>query len=209
MTSFDIHGINLNDVFDNIYSNQHWYGGGSGEGSTIEFNKNDYIPYLRNYINIHDIKSVVDIGSGDGQCLHSIYHDKPIQYFGYDCSKTIITETKKKYEDNKFHFELIDGNAICLYIRKEVDLIIIKDVLQHWSTPRIVSFLKELVHKISFKKCLLINDITRSNTMDIEDGKWRCINWNSPCFDEFNYKTELIYGKELLKEVVEFHGIKA
>lgn len=199
----------INTIFEDIYEKQTWYGGGSGEGSTLEFNMKAYIPFVREYIDRHRISRVVDIGSGDGQCLHALYQDKAVMYHGYDCSKTIVTQTKRTYENEKYRFELIDGNAVLVYVRKDTDLVIIKDVLQHWSTSRIVRFLKELCTKVRFRKCLLVNDMGDSETLDIVDGSWRCINWNSPCFDEFSFKTELIYGNSLLKEVVEFRGIKA
>lgn len=198
----------LNLIFDEIYTEQKWYGGGSGEGSTIAFNQNTYIPFIRTYIDTHNITSVIDIGSGDCQCLHMLYHDKDITYNGYDCSKTIITETKAKYENEKFRFELIDGNEVLLYIEKKVDLLIIKDVLQHWTTSRIVSFLHELSAKVSFKKCLLVNDMSHSETTNIKDGQWRCINWKDSCFNNLRLKPVMIFGIRIPKEIVEFEGIK-
>lgn len=199
---------NLNDIFDDIYNTQKWCGGGSGNGSTIMFNTDTYIPFIRNYIDTHNITSICDIGSGDCQCLYAMYGDKNVKYTGYDCSKRIITYTKSLYESDKYRFELIDGNESVLYMKKKVDLIIIKDVLQHWSTDRIVSFLRDLSEKVSFKKCILVNDLSNTVTPDIHDGEWRCINWNSACFREFSFEHKLIYGNGLVKEVVEFLGIK-
>ena len=197
---------NLNDVFDLIYSQNSWYGGGSGEGSTVEFNKATYIPFLKNYLSEHQLKTVADIGSGDGQCLIDIYGDMDVKYFGYDCSKFIVTRTKERYENHKYHFELIDGNNPFVYIKKEVDLVIVKDVLQHWSNARIHAFLSNLKKNVTFKKCLLINDLTHDTMTDIEDGKWRCINWKDPFFSAFTFNPCLVYGSRLLKEVVEFEN---
>lgn len=200
----NVTSANMNDVFDDIYSNNSWHGGGSGEGSTIAFNKATYIPFLKNYISDHQIKTVADIGSGDCQCLVDIYGDLDVTYFGYDCSKHIVTRTKERFENHKYHFELIDGNNPFVYIKNDVDLVIVKDVLQHWSNGRIHAFLSDLQKRVRFKKCLLVNDVTHDRTLDIEDGKWRCINWKDPFFNAFSFTTCLVYGSALLKEVVEF-----
>ena len=62
----------MEQVFTYIYENNIWgdnlnnkYSGSSGDGSTIEFNKDTYINFVQNFIKDHNITSVVDLGCGD------------------------------------------------------------------------------------------------------------------------------------------------
>lgn len=194
----------MNDIFNDIYMNKKWYDNSSGPGSTLEFNQNEYIPFIQSFVKKHNLHSIVDIGCGDCQCIEHIFDKLDVKYYGYDCSKFVITNNKEKFKhSSKYHFELLDGDNIISYLVKRADLIIIKDVLQHWSNNSIIRFLRLLYNKITFNKCLLINDFTETVMIDINNGEWRQINWQF--FDMFITKRLLTYGPSLQpKEVVEY-----
>lgn len=87
----------MEDYFTNIYEKNEWgnnnntyYRGSSGGGSTIDYNKDSYIPFLKNFIVNYNIKNIVDIGCGDFLCGKLIYDDLDIVYTGYDTYKPII-----------------------------------------------------------------------------------------------------------------------
>jgi len=147
----------MEDVFTNIYENSVWgdncnseYNGSSGVGSTIDYNRNTYIPLIKNFICDNNIKNVVDLGCGDFRCGTLIYDDIEIVYTGYDAYKKIIEHNSKIYKSSKYNFTHLD-----FFTNKERildgELCILKDVLQHWSTENILLFLDYLVVNKKFK----------------------------------------------------------
>lgn len=71
------------------------YKGSSGDGSAINYNKNTYIPFLQNFINDNNIKTVVDLGCGDFICRPSIYDNLDILYTGYDVYNNVTQNNSK------------------------------------------------------------------------------------------------------------------
>jgi len=62
----------MEDFFTYTYENKIWgdnnnkeYNGSSGGGSDVDYNKNTYVPFLKNFISINKIKDIVDLGCGD------------------------------------------------------------------------------------------------------------------------------------------------
>jgi len=151
------------DVFTNIYETCLWgnnndpnYKGSSGGGSSIECNKDAYIPFVKDFINQHNIKNVIDLGCGDFRCGMYIYDDLNVHYTGYDAYCKVIENNKNKYPSDKFSFYNLD-----LYNKKEEilsgDLCILKDVLQHWNSEEIYNFMDYITSSGKFKYILLCN----------------------------------------------------
>jgi len=170
----------MNKVFTNIYENNAWgknitteFNGNSGDGSSIEFNKDTYIPFLKKFIVDNRIKTIVDLGCGDFRCGKLIYNDLNITYTGYDTYKKIIVYNTKQHSVPKFSFIHLD-----FFNKKQQiipgDVCILKDVLQHWPLKDIYTFLDYLVKCKKFKYILIINccNQTKDNT-DIPVGHWR------------------------------------
>ena len=95
-----------------INSSQYWedryyYGGNSGSGSYYK-NAAEKANYLNAKIDQFDIDTIVDIGCGDGNNLKLF---KIQNYYGFDVSKTIIFQNKKKFkQDRSKQFLIIDKN---------------------------------------------------------------------------------------------------
>jgi len=153
----------MENIFTYVYEQKIWgdnyndeYSGSSGDGSFIEINKNTYIPFLKNFIVNHNIKNIVDLGSGDFKCGKLIYDDLDILYTGYDAYKKIIDYNSKQYSLPKYSFIHLD-----FYNKKESiikgDLCILKDVIQHWKVEEIYTFLDYLVENKLFKYILICN----------------------------------------------------
>lgn len=90
-------------VFTNIYENCSWannnnteYKGSSGPGSSINYNKDTYVPFLKKFILDNNIKNIVDLGCGDFLCGKLIYDDLDISYTGYDAYNKIIEYHSKQ-----------------------------------------------------------------------------------------------------------------
>lgn len=166
-------------IFTHIYENKIWgdnqceYNGSSGEGSDINYNKDTYIPLIRNFIINNNIKSIVDLGCGDFRCSKLIYDDLDIVYTGYDTYLKLINYLSKEYLLPKYCFIHED-----FYTNKEnivsSDLCILKDVIQHWSLYNIYNFLDYLIENKKFKYILICNCCNQEqDNTDINNGEWR------------------------------------
>ena len=162
-----------NDIFSKIYDNNIWNmgKGGSGEGSSIEYNKNTYIPFMRQFIEKNNIKKIVDLGAGDWQSSYLIYENLNIDYYGYDVYEKFVNENKKKYPQYNFiHADFIENK----HILENGDLCIIKDVLQHLCNKDINDLLSYLVEYKKYKYILICNCCNQKNNNDnINNGEWR------------------------------------
>ena len=173
----------MEDIFTNIYENNLWgnnknsnYNGSSGGGSDIKYNKETYIPFLKQFILENSIHTIVDLGCGDFRCGPIIYDDLDIKYTGYDAYNKIIIYNKNQYIEPKYNFLHLD-----FFIKKEEiingDLCILKDVLQHWSTENITLFLDYLVETKKYKYILITNCCNQiKDNVTISDGKFRGLN---------------------------------
>jgi hypothetical protein len=153
----------METFFTTVYEKKLWgdnvnneYKGSSGGGSDIEYNKNTYIPFLKNFIINHKIKNIVDLGCGDFRCGSLLYNDLDILYTGYDTYKKVVDYNLKQHSLSKYSFIHLD-----FFSNKENiingDLCILKDVLQHWKTDEIYTFLDYLIENKKFKYILICN----------------------------------------------------
>lgn len=151
----------LEKHFTAIYENKIWgnmitsmYSGNSGEGSSLEYNIDDYIPFLKKIIMQYSIKSICDLGCGDWRCGEAIYNNLNINYIGYDAYKKLIDSNIILYP--KYSFKHLDFQSNIDSI-ESADLCILKDVLQHWTMDEIYSFLDKLTTSNKFKYILICN----------------------------------------------------
>lgn len=141
--------MNHEETFTYIYDNKVW-GEGSGGGSNIE-NNNEYINFLEDFFQDHNIKSVVDFGCGDWQ--FSRYIDwSGIEYIGVDCVASVVNENNSKF-NNTVNISFYHNHT--LNPIGKADLLILKDVLQHWTDDAIINFLNPILK--NFKYILITN----------------------------------------------------
>ena len=91
------------EKFKNIYEYSIWgddknsiYNGSSGGGSEFNYNINEYVPFIRNFITTNNIQIIGDLGCGSCNNLISLYSDLNIIYFGYDAYDKIIIYNQLK-----------------------------------------------------------------------------------------------------------------
>ncbi|HKR81580.1 MAG TPA: class I SAM-dependent methyltransferase [Candidatus Saccharimonadales bacterium] len=178
----------MEKTFGGIYQNHRWFNG-SGSGSLPE-NTEVYRDFVQDFIDSHDIKSVIDLGCGDWQSTRFMHWDG-IQYFGIDVVPDVIEENRKRYKTDNIHFASADITHDEL---PEADLVIIKDVLQHWPNEVVMQFLKRLE---KYKYVLITNtveiwdisdakkhvDISGDINRDIELGDGRALDISKPPFN--------------------------
>jgi 2-polyprenyl-3-methyl-5-hydroxy-6-metoxy-1,4-benzoquinol methylase len=143
--------IDMMTTFTRIYDKNIW-GNGSGAGSSPTYNKK-YMEILQNHLRTHSIQSVMDIGCGDWQ--HSQHMDwNGIDYNGIDVVKSVVDKNNELYGKENIKFFHMDVTK--LVIPYKFDLVIIKDVLQHWDDETIITFMDKLLQQ-GHKQIMIIN----------------------------------------------------
>lgn len=187
------------EIFSKIYEKKIWAPNKktplSGAGSTINYNK-EYINFLQKFINNkkNNIKSILDLGCGDWSFTKDIdFTDK--QYLGIDCVPNVIKNNKSKYTKENIHFKLADfSNTSILSHYLDNDLIIMKDVLQHWSDEDIMKTLDFLTQNKRKPRFILI----------IHGKKKKEDRWKKRSVDNYHHYSNLNFKMEPLKK----YGIK-
>jgi hypothetical protein len=170
----------MEEVFTRIYENRSWgnnnnseYNGSSGPGSDVDYNKENYIPFLKKFIIDNNIKNVVDLGCGDFRCGKLIYDDLDISYTGYDAYKKVVDYNSNQHLLPKYSFKHLDFCNMKENII-EGDICILKDVIQHWRLENIYTFLDYLVESKKFKYIWICNCCNqKQDDTDIHTGGWR------------------------------------
>ena len=170
----------MENAFTRVYEAKVWgnnhdaaYNGSSGPGSSVSYNENTYIPFLKQFITKNNIKNVVDLGCGDFRCGKLIYDDLDVSYTGYDTYNKVVVNNTTHFSLPKYSFTHLE---FCNNKEKIIggDLCILKDVIQHWTLNDIYTFLDYLVDSQKFKYILICNcsNQTEDNTT-ILNGDYR------------------------------------
>jgi len=168
--------MTMKAAFTQIYARNIW-GYGSGEGSLAKHTKL-YRRFLKRFIRDRQIKSVVDYGCGDWQFSRLINWDG-VRYLGLDIVDSLIEHNLKTYRKDNITFEVLAGTPAQL---PDAELIILKDVLQHWSHQSIKSFLPTIA---KYKFALITNCVNPygpTYNRDILDGDFRPLDLTRPPF---------------------------
>lgn len=145
---------NYEQILTNIYEKNIW-DRGSGLGSSYNYNK-QYIIFLENFIKQNNIKNIIDLGCGDWQFSQHIDWSN-VNYVGLDLVDSLIKKNNEDYKQNNIKFYKADIHqieGIFQYLGRENQLILIKDVLQHWTDKEIINWLDKLL-KLDFKFALI------------------------------------------------------
>ena len=165
------------EVFDFIYANNIWKSG-SGPGSSKHATR-DYRKFLQDFLRTNDIRTVVDVGCGDWQFSQHIDWTG-IDYLGVDVSK-IVASSLSRFCSENIRFAALDAVNERL---PAADLLLVKDVLQHWSNNSILQFLTKLPE---FRYALITNGFPPANSLmtnqNIFEGEWRPVELRAAPFN--------------------------
>lgn len=154
------------EIFTEIYDKNIWggSGGGSDPGNTVE-----YRALLQKFLKNKNIKSVLDWGCGDW-AFSRLMDWSGIEYVGVDVVESVIRRNVKKYSRNNIIFATTNE----FENDDQYDLVIVKDVLQHWSNSQIDLFFSEIFRTCNFKYILITNTASQEyDNQDIEAGDTR------------------------------------
>lgn len=177
------------EIFSKIYASRIWAPKKntplSGAGSTKSYNKL-YIDFLQNFIHDKDnkIKTIVDLGCGDWSFTQSINFNGK-KYMGIDCVENVIKQNKKKYQKENIKFKVDDfSKTTNLSKYLNYDLLIMKDVLQHWSDEEIIKVLDYLTTSKIKPRYILI---THGKRKQEDSSKKRSVD-NYHHYSNLNFK---------------------
>jgi hypothetical protein len=162
----------LKRVFSKIYSEKLWDPNTlSGPGSRPQ-TSGPYLQFLTNLLNTTNYRTVVDLGCGDWSLMRVVPIPAWIDYLGIDIVKSVIEMNKQRFTRPNVHFEEIYSNEELVDLKG--DVLISKDVLQHWSNADILFFSANILPH--FRIAILTNDISVggfNGNPDIVGGSYR------------------------------------
>ena len=188
----------MQDVFTDIYTKRLWFGG-SGSGSLAE-NTVSYRNFLETFISDNEIKTVLDFGCGDWQ-FSRLINWKNVNYLRIDVVDCLIAENSNKYSSANIKFALFDPDLDAL---PAADLIIIKDVFQHWPNKTI----QEFIPKLSLYQFNLITNTKESYKMDNGEFLDMGLNRDIDLGDFRPLDLALTPFNSELTEVFKYHSIR-
>lgn len=157
----------MEDTFGRIHRENFWANpeSVSGAGSTLEATKSIRMA-IPDIIYDFEIKTMLDLPCGDYHWFPRMNLD--VDYIGGDIVPEIIERNKHLYP--KLDFRVMD---ITKTILPQVDLILVRDCLGHFSNRDVQASLRNL--RRSGSKWLLATTFPRGETLpyDIETGTWR------------------------------------
>ena len=192
--------MSTQQVFDTIYLSNEW-GYLSGDGSDSK-NAGPWLKCVENFLSKKDVTTVLDIGCGDWR-LGALYNLKGKKYTGLDISEIAINYVKGNTTQD---ITFIHGDALS-YNWDSVDLILIKDVLQHLPNDTITAIVDKVM--AGCKYALICNDIGVHCNTDIGVGKYRTLNLTK---DPFNYPftfTDVYTSGNYLKAINLYERVKS
>jgi len=130
--------------FTRIYDTNEWNGSGSGSypEHTVGYRK-----FITDFIQKNNIKTVTDYGCGDWQFSRLIDWSS-VNYLGIDCVKSLIDHHNSTYSAPNIRFEYIE--QIENFFNYTGDLLLLKDVIQHWLCDEIVYFLDRAIANFNY-----------------------------------------------------------
>lgn len=162
-----------NKVFESWYAPG---GQGSGDGSTAAYTSS-WRAFIQDFMRQNNVRSVLDFGCGDWQFSKLIDWGDRV-YFGVDVVGGLIHRLRKEHGGPNRFFQEIDPLAPSL--PGPVDLLIVKDVLQHLSNADILQLLPRF--KVA-RHWLLVNDKSAGGkNPDTKTGGYRWLDMSAPPF---------------------------
>lgn len=193
----DQHLINFPFLYENcIWGNNEeaGYKGSSGNGSKLS-ECLPYVCFVRGWLFGSSIKSVVDVGCGDLRHFYPLYSGTNVEYTGYDIYKPLIDshKTVKEYQNPKWSFEFKHAYSDRESM-KSADLMILKDVLQHWTDDEVITFMDWATTCGKYNTILITNCIGDSQGCLDTPGRWRGLNEHHFTLKKYNLNPIFSYS---------------
>ncbi|MBL7806630.1 MAG: class I SAM-dependent methyltransferase [Saprospiraceae bacterium] len=161
------------EVFTHIYHTNRWGSAESVSGAGSELRHTErLIKSLNELFQQLGIRSILDLPCGDFNWMQQVTLEG-INYLGADIVEPLIAQNQATFRHlPQVRFEVLDLLTDPL---PQVDLVVVRDCLVHFSFPNIQMALKNIKH--SGSTYLLATTFTQlSRNKDIITGEWRPVN---------------------------------
>jgi len=139
----------MEKLFTNIYKKDIW--GSSGTGSKFGPDNKWYLKELRGHIDKYGLKTIADIGCGDWEIFKHFIFKNDETYTGLDCVEFLINDLTTKYKTHNINFLSQD---VSTNIPSGYDIVILKDVIQHWTDEYIKHVLPKIIKNNKYVYCV-------------------------------------------------------
>jgi SAM-dependent methyltransferase len=142
-------------------------------------NNIEYSQFVARFIERNRVRSVVDLGCGDWQFSRYINWDGT-SYLGVDVVPFIVKRNAEKFGSETVRFQAFSG----LPDLPPADLLLCKDVMQHWPNDMVALALDSIRGK--YRYVLLTNDEEPLDLQnrDIPLADWRPLDVRRPPFNQ-------------------------
>lgn len=143
----------MGEVFNEVYRTSFWsHADGSGSDSRPE-TVPEFLLLFKDLLKSYRIKSIADLGCGSHYIFKDFEWPENIHYTGYDASDIALTRAEKNCNRGDFVFrQEADFNNI----ENNVDLLLVKDVMCHWTKEISIDFVNAVIPK--FKNTLIVGN---------------------------------------------------
>jgi SAM-dependent methyltransferase len=164
----------MSEAFILAYQTGQWHHG-SGSGSSPA-NTRAYRRFLQGYMQENGIRSVLDVGCGDWQ-FSRLIDWSGIAYTGLDVVPAVLERNWARYWQPGIRFAC--GDVLNGWHLPYADLILVKDLLQHWPDTAI----RELGVRLAGRRALLTYDLRHDGPhTDTGPGGYRPLDLTGPPF---------------------------
>lgn len=188
-------------VFYDIYSKKLWGSQPSGTGSRVKESQ-PYVDAVNAFIHARGYRTVVDCGSGDGLVSSKI---NCADYVGLDCYPSLVLANKAKYGRENRQYLALDFFKDRELIPSS-DVLLCKDVLHHWPTHMIVTFLDYLTQSKKWKVLVFCQDSKQIHpNQDCPLGGYRALSLSMEPLARYPFvKLAKVFHKDLA--IIEIGG---
>jgi SAM-dependent methyltransferase len=171
----------LKRAVTHIYKNFIWSRANTSGVGSMPWNARPYLKMLQRLFNETRYTTVVDYGCGNWELMKHIAIPPEVKYLGIDLVKQVIDRNIHLYERSNIHSREIYRQEDAMHIR--ADVLIIKDVMQHWPNEEIFSFLRNILP--NYRMAILTNDFCkcRGPPPDIRAGGGHCFDLRKQPFE--------------------------
>lgn len=182
-------------IFENIYDNKLWHGGGSGHGSDPGVAR-PWVDQVNDTMRRCSVTSVLDAGCGDWR-MWPTDSFAGIDYLGVDVVPAVIAANRAAHGSTSRTFQVADLSTADL---PAADMLITKDVWQHWENAQVLQFLDRNAAK--YRVIIAANDIRlhrlrsrlhiglqgRRQNSTGKLGDWRPLDLRKPPFAQYDFR---------------------
>lgn len=186
-----------NEYFSQLYAAGGWGGECGSGGGSLPQNTLEYREFLSKFIKDNNIKRVYDFGCGDW-CFSRLIDWSDVKYTGVEVVKSLVDANNEKYKTDNIKF-LYMKDAEKFY-RNKGDLLILKDILQHWSNDEITEFLDNVISNFDF--ILITNSCMQQEDWEDTDNRNRPLSCKYYPLKKYNIEHLFNYGDKEVSVIV-------